>query len=252
MMTVSRRSSFKQRSLGALIALCRPLAIPTQLFFHSDAGMRFVGFSGFIALLIMIAWTFAGASVFMMLFTGLYVIRLMIYRSACEETRKHGGPRRHTQHAGKPLWGMFSTDDKEKEQKLNARETALIVVLGLLITWIDPGAGIFLVVSCVARSVVNSCLETIAHEQMLDLMDQQIEQEEIEEKLAKFHPSPLRPALPAVQVQAELFQVPSRVQTALPMVQIEAELVDVPALQNSRALLALNSSEDDQVRLEAQ
>lgn len=232
MMTVShRRSSLKQRSLGALVALCRPLAVPTQLFFHRDTGVRFVGFSGPLGLLLMIAWTFAGASVFMMLFTALYLIRLVIYQLACHDTRQNGGPRQHTHYAGEPFWGMFSTEDKENEQKLYSREAALIGALGFLIMWIDPAAGIFLIASCMARTVIKDCLEAIAQEQMLDLMDEQIEREEIEEKLAKFHPSPLPPALPPMQV--------------------EAELLDVPLPMNPRGLLTVESPESASADMDA-
>lgn len=149
-----------------------------------------MSYAGAIGFFVMLPCALGGHSGPMLLLMGLYLLRVTIFEHTAQSRRRHGGPRQHSRYPGHPLWGLFNkTADDKHLKKVRYAQVAVIVALGCLMWFVDHTVCIYLIASALASATVAETRETIERDKMLDHLDEEIEDEEFEKKLAAFRRS---------------------------------------------------------------
>ena len=163
---------------NGLIWLIRPLTIPVEMLMHVDVGERYFGFSGLLALILLVAcaaWCPTEESSLLNLLATVVLARVVVHRILCVRRRWRGEPMVNSRSEGRPLLALYIK--RFPEHTIKAVEPVLVMLTAAVIAAINETLGGYLLCSGLGLLAITVVRGNLAYNKRLDSLDAQIEQQ---------------------------------------------------------------------------
>jgi len=168
-----KRASFSQMIWSATTRLLRPLTL-VEILLHVNVGERYLGFSAVLAPALMLGIALNSSTGGGLLFLAVaFIIRILLHSTSSRRRFEYGGELVHSRYPGHPLFGWLN--GKMKEPTARGLEACLVAAIGGVICLLDQTLGAYLLCSGAAMLLALGLRESIAHDQLLDKIDAEIE-----------------------------------------------------------------------------